>query len=153
GRPADRVGIGRLGRSRGAARGADGFLTGGGRLVPQLMDALAGEGLATIAEIKRRSPSAGDLRPDADPARLAAAFEASGAAAVSVLVDDRFAGTVADLRAARAAAALPLLAKGFFSTEDELTELRQAGADAVLLLLRDLGDDKARRLQAHAREL
>jgi indole-3-glycerol phosphate synthase/phosphoribosylanthranilate isomerase len=121
--------------------------------VPRLRDGLAGEGLATIAEIKRRSPSAGDLRPDADPARLAAGFEASGAAAVSVLVDDRFAGTVADLRAARAAAELPLLAKGFFSTEDELTELRRAGADAVLLLLRDLGDEETRRLQAHAREL
>ena len=121
--------------------------------MPRLRDALAGEGLATIAEIKRRSPSAGDLRPNADPARLAAAFEESGAAAVSVLVDDRFAGTVADLRAARAAVALPLLAKGFFSTEDELTELRRAGADAVLLLLRDLGDEEARRLQAHAREL
>ena len=121
--------------------------------MPQLRDALAGSGLAAIAEIKRRSPSAGDLRPDADPGVLAASFEASGAAAVSVLVDERFDGSIADLRAARASATLPLLAKGFFSSEDELTELRRAGADAVLLLLRDLGDDEARRLQAHARGL
>ena len=75
-------------------------------------DALRRPGLAAIAEIKRRSPSAGDLRPDADPAALAAAYERAGAAAVSVLVDERFAGTWDDLRAARAASAVPLLAKG-----------------------------------------
>src|ERR671934_81831 len=97
-------------------------------------DALAGSGLAAIAEIKRRSPSGGDLRPDADPACLAADFERAGAAAVSVLVDERFAGSVADLAAARTAASLPLLAKGFFSTEGQLAEMREAGADAVLLL-------------------
>jgi indole-3-glycerol phosphate synthase/phosphoribosylanthranilate isomerase len=113
-------------------------------------DALAGAGLATVAEVKRRSPSAGDLRPDADPAGLAAAFEHAGAAAVSVLVDERFAGTVDDLRAARAAAALPLLAKGFFREEAQLDELREAGADAVLLILRDLDDRTARRLMEHA---
>jgi indole-3-glycerol phosphate synthase / phosphoribosylanthranilate isomerase len=119
----------------------------------RLRDSLAQDGLSAIAEIKRRSPSAGDLRPDADPAQLAASFEDEGAAAVSVLVDERFAGTLDDLRAARAAAALPLLAKGFFSTEDELAELRAAGADAVLLLLRDLDDQTASRLQARSREL
>lgn len=116
-------------------------------------DALARDGLQAIAEVKRRSPSAGELRPDADPASLAAAFERTGAAAVSVLVDERFSGDISDLRVARAAAGLPLLAKGFFSTEDELVELRAAGADAVLLLLRDLDDESARRLQARARDL
>src|SRR6516225_6055665 len=94
-------------------------------------DALAGPGLGAIAEVKRRSPSAGDLRLDADPAQLAAAFERSGATAVSILVDERFAGSVADLRAARAAAGLPLLAKGFFTDEAELDELKEAGADAA----------------------
>jgi indole-3-glycerol phosphate synthase/phosphoribosylanthranilate isomerase len=113
-------------------------------------DALAGPGLAPIAEVKRRSPSAGDLRPDADPATLAAAFERAGAAAVSVLVDERFAGTVDDLRAARAQASLPLLAKGFFREEAHLDELREAGADAALLILRDLDDREARRLLEHA---
>src|SRR5919204_6902288 len=93
-------------------------------------DALAQPGLAAIAEIKRRSPSAGDLRPDAEPARLAAAFERAGAAAVSVLVDERFGGTIADLAAARAATRVPLLAKGFFSEAAQLEELSSAGADA-----------------------
>ena len=116
-------------------------------------DALAGDGLAAIAEVKRRSPSAGDLRPDADPAALAAAFERAGAAAVSILVDDRFGGSPADLAAARAAADVPLLAKGFFSKRAELEELRRLGADAVLLLLRDLDDAQARSLMGAAAEL
>jgi indole-3-glycerol phosphate synthase/phosphoribosylanthranilate isomerase len=115
--------------------------------------ALAGPGLAAIAEVKRRSPSAGDLRPDADPAALAAAFERTGAAAVSILVDDRFGGSLDDLRAAREAAALPLLAKGFFREATQLAVLREAGADAVLLLLRDLDDGQASRLMRAAGEL
>src|SRR5437660_1117991 len=82
----------------------------------------AGAGLSGIAEVKRRSPSAGDLRLDADPAALAAAFERAGAAAVSILVDDCFAGSLDDLRAARAAASLPLLGKGFFTSEAQLDE-------------------------------
>jgi indole-3-glycerol phosphate synthase/phosphoribosylanthranilate isomerase len=113
-------------------------------------DALAGPGLAAVAEVKRRSPSAGDLRPGADPAILAAAFEAAGAAAVSVLVDERFAGTIDDLRAARATASLPLLAKGFFREDAQLDELKAAGADAALLILRDLDDRTAGRLIEHA---
>lgn len=116
-------------------------------------DALAAPGLAAIAEVKRRSPSAGDLRPDADPASLAAAFERAGAAAVSILVDERFAGSIEDLKAARASAGLPLLAKGFFREESELAALKDAGADAVLLLLRDLDDAQVERLMGQAREL
>jgi indole-3-glycerol phosphate synthase len=116
-------------------------------------DALGRQGLAAIAEVKRRSPSAGDLRTDADPAALAAAFERSGAAAVSILVDERFAGSPADLAAARAAAALPLLAKGFFSERAQLEELRRLGADAVLLLLRDLDDAQLGALLGAADEL
>jgi indole-3-glycerol phosphate synthase/phosphoribosylanthranilate isomerase len=106
---------------------------------------------AAIAEVKRRSPSAGDLRPNADPGELARAFEKAGAAAVSILVDERFGGTIDDLRAARRRATLPLLAKGFFSTADELRELREAGADAVLLLLRDLSDQITSALMQTAR--
>jgi indole-3-glycerol phosphate synthase/phosphoribosylanthranilate isomerase len=116
-------------------------------------DALAGPGLAAIAEIKRRSPSAGDLRPDADPARLASEFEGTGAAAISVLVDERFGGSPADLVATRAATGLPILAKGFFRDESELATLRNAGAHAVLLLLRDLDDRHAARLLVAARAL
>jgi indole-3-glycerol phosphate synthase len=116
-------------------------------------DALVRPGLSAIAEVKRRSPSAGDLRPGADPAHLAAAFERAGAAAVSVLVDERFGGSHADLAAARSASSVPLLAKGFFSATEELAELRRAGADAVLLLLRDLDDRQAQRLVAAASEL
>ena len=112
--------------------------------------ALGAPGLNAIAEIKRRSPSAGDLRPDADPARLAPAYAAAGAAAISVLVDERFAGTWDDLRAARAATVTPLLAKGFFSTADDLRTARESGADAVLLLLRDLDDATVRLLLAEA---
>jgi indole-3-glycerol phosphate synthase/phosphoribosylanthranilate isomerase len=121
--------------------------------VTRFRDALAAPGLSAVAEIKRRSPSAGDLRPGADPASLATAYERAGAAAVSVLVDERFGGTWDDLRAARAASTAPLLAKGFFSTDDDLRSAREAGADAVLLLLSDLDDETCARLLAAAGEL
>ena len=116
-------------------------------------DALSAPGLGAIAEIKRRSPSAGDLRPDADPAVIAPAYAAAGAAAISVLVDERFGGTWDDLRAARVATTTPLLAKGFFSTDDDLRTAKEAGADAVLLLLRDLDDGETARLMGVAEEL
>ncbi len=116
-------------------------------------DALAAPGLGAIAEVKRRSPSAGDLRPDADPAALSMQFAAAGAAAVSILVDERFGGSLGDLRAARSATPAPLLAKGFFREEAQLDDLRHAGADAVLLLLRDLDDRRAAAMLARAGEL
>jgi indole-3-glycerol phosphate synthase/phosphoribosylanthranilate isomerase len=116
-------------------------------------DALRGPGLAAIAEVKRRSPSAGDLRPDADPAALAASFGTRGAAAVSVLVDERFGGTVADLAAARAATDTPLLAKGFFTEPEHVREVAEAGADAALLLLREVDDRRARLLLDEAAAL
>ena len=116
-------------------------------------DALSAPGLGAIAEIKRRSPSAGDLRPDADPARLAPAYARAGAGAVSVLVDARFGGTWDDLRAARAASDVPLLAKGFFTTVDDLRTAKESGADAVLLLLRDLDDGHYTELSRAAEEL
>ncbi len=119
----------------------------------RLRDALAAPGLSAIAEVKRRSPSAGDLRPDAEPARLAAQFAHAGAAAISVLVDERFGGSLDDLRAARAATTAPLLAKGFFTEEQDLLELKRAGADAVLVILRDVDDRSAAGLISSAREL
>ena len=119
----------------------------------RLAAALSAPGLGAVAEIKRRSPSAGDLRPGADPAALAAAYERAGASAVSVLVDERFAGSWDDLRAARAASTVPLLAKGFFTSPDDLGTAREAGADAALLILRDLDDETYAALMRRAEEL
>jgi indole-3-glycerol phosphate synthase/phosphoribosylanthranilate isomerase len=118
--------------------------------VSRFRNALATAGFGAIAEVKRRSPSAGDLRPDADPRELAARLTSAGADAVSILVDERFGGSVDDLREARSATSAPLLAKGFFREEAQLDELRAAGADAVLLLLRDLDDRRAGAMLAHA---
>lgn len=115
--------------------------------------ALHRPGFGAIAEFKRRSPSAGDIRPDGDVVAVARSYEQAGARAMSVLVDERFAGSWDDLRAARAATGLPLLAKGFFSTRDDLETARDAGADAVLLLLRDLDDAAAAHLLGVADEL
>jgi indole-3-glycerol phosphate synthase/phosphoribosylanthranilate isomerase len=116
-------------------------------------DALALPGLGAIAEFKRRSPSLGDIRPDARVEDLLPLYAANGASAISVLVDERFAGSIDDLLAARAATTVPLLAKGFFSEEVHLDELRRAGADAVLLILRDLDDVTCAQLLAYAEEL
>jgi indole-3-glycerol phosphate synthase/phosphoribosylanthranilate isomerase len=116
--------------------------------------ALAAPGFGAIAEFKRRSPSAGDLRADGDAGEIARAYDRAGARAMSVLVDERFGGSWDDLRAARAAAGtLPLLAKGFFSTTDHLRTAREAGADAVLLLLRDLDDATCTTLMSEAEAL
>jgi indole-3-glycerol phosphate synthase/phosphoribosylanthranilate isomerase len=121
--------------------------------VGRFADALRAPGLGAIAEVKRRSPSAGDLRPDAEPAALARSFEQAGAAAVSILVDERFAGSWDDLRAARATTTLPLLAKGFFFDRAALYEARSNGADAALLLLRELDDTSIAELMTAAKEL
>ena len=107
-------------------------------------ESLSRPGFGAIAEFKRRSPSAEDV---------VLAYEAGGARAISVLVDAAFAGSLDDLRAARAATSVPLLAKGFFSTEEHLRDLREAGADAALLILRDLDDATAVRLIAAADHL
>jgi indole-3-glycerol phosphate synthase/phosphoribosylanthranilate isomerase len=114
-------------------------------------DALAAPGFGAVAEFKRRSPSAGDLRPGGDVGEVARGYATGRARAMSVLVDERFGGSWDDVRAARAATDLPLLAKGFFSTPDHLREARDAGADAALLILRDLDDAAARELM-HAAE-
>ena len=113
-------------------------------------DALAGPGLAAVAEFKRRSPSMGDIRPDARVEDVVPIYTRNGANAISVLVDERFAGAIDDLVAARAATSVPLLAKGFFSTEEQLLELRRAGADAALLILRDLDDATTAKLMRYA---
>jgi indole-3-glycerol phosphate synthase len=116
-------------------------------------DSLAQPGFGAIAEFKRRSPSAGDISPGTLVEDVLPDYEAGGARAVSVLVDDAFAGSLDDLRAARAAIGLPLLAKGFFSTEQQLRDVREAGADAALLILRDLDDTAAANLMRAAEGL
>jgi indole-3-glycerol phosphate synthase len=102
----------------------------------RLRAALQRPGVAVIAEHKRRSPSAGAIRPGSTVAEIVVAYERGGAAAASILTEEQhFEGSLADLRAARAACALPLLRKDFVVERYQLLEARAAGADAVLLIV------------------
>jgi len=113
-----------------------------------------GAGSSVIAEVKRRSPSKGDLARIPDPAELARHYEKGGAAAISVLTEQRrFGGSLDDLRAVRAAVETPLLRKDFVVTDYQVLEARAAGADLVLLIVAALDDPTLKRLHDLAVEL
>jgi indole-3-glycerol phosphate synthase len=113
-----------------------------------------GAGSSVIAEVKRRSPSKGDLAAIPDPADLARRYAAGGAAAISVLTEERrFGGSLADLRSVRAAVDVPLLRKDFIVEPYQLLEARAAGADLALLIVAALDDDLLRTLHDEARDL
>ncbi len=103
--------------------------------------ALKAPGLSVIAEVKRRSPSKGDLAADLDPAAVAAEYQAGGASCLSVLTDvDHFGGSPDDLRAARASVELPVLRKDFTVAVNDVYDARLMGADCVLLIVAALND-------------
>jgi len=117
-------------------------------------EALVRPGLSLIAEFKRRSPSAGELQPGAGVAETVRAYERGGAAALSILTEERqFGGSLHDLRAAREASDLPILRKDFIVDPYQLYESAANGADAVLLIVAALHVDELGALYAQAREL
>lgn len=117
-------------------------------------EALVRPGLSLIAEFKRRSPSAGEISSAATVAEQVGCYERGGAAALSILTDElHFGGSLEDLRAARAASSLPILRKDFVVDPYQLYEAAVNGADAVLLIVRVLGDARLRAMYELARGL
>jgi indole-3-glycerol phosphate synthase len=123
--------------------------------VPDFAAALrAGGSVAVIAEVKRRSPSAGSIQAGAPAADVARVYAGAGAAAISVLTDaEFFGGSLADLEAVAGQVPVPLLRKDFVLDEVQVYEARAAGAAAVLLIVRILSDSALRRLHAVAEGL
>ncbi len=114
-------------------------------------EALARGRPALIAEVKRRSPSAGEIRAVPDPAETAAALVRGGAAAISVLTEERhFGGSLEDLRLVRERVSVPVLRKDFLIHPRELYEARAAGADAALLIVALLGPEELEEMLAAA---
>ena len=115
--------------------------------------ALGGHDVGVIAEVKRRSPSAGGIREDLDPVAHARAYMQGGAVAISVLTDEvHFGGSLDDLARVASAVPVPVLRKDFILDELQLYEARAAGASAVLLIVRALSSDGLRALARAARD-
>jgi indole-3-glycerol phosphate synthase len=119
---------------------------------PSLRAALRREQVRVVAEVKRRSPSAGVIRDDLEPGERAALYAEQGAGAISVLTDGpHFGGSVADLRLAASKVSVPVLRKDFILDELQIVEARAAGAAAVLLIVRALTPERLRSLLASTR--
>lgn len=117
-------------------------------------EALTRPGMSLICEYKRRSPSAGDIAPGTDLGSQVQAYEQGGAAALSVLTDEvHFGGNLEDLATARASCGLPIIRKDFIVDRYQLLEAAVGGADAVLLIVAVLDDERLRAFQAEAWEL
>ncbi len=111
--------------------------------IPALVAAGSSTRLAVISEIKRRSPSKGDLDLDLDPASVAKEYESGGAACLSILTDrEFFGGSAQDLEAARAACSLPVLRKDFTVSVADVCDARLMGADGVLLIVAALSSQE-----------
>jgi indole-3-glycerol phosphate synthase len=112
-----------------------------------LRNALAGDAINIIAEFKRRSPSKGMIRENANAATIAYSYESAGAAAISVLTEESyFAGSLDDLRAVRAEVSVPILRKDFIFDDYQVYESAAAGADALLLIVAVLDDEMLARM-------
>jgi indole-3-glycerol phosphate synthase len=142
----------------GALRSRESDFERGLRVAPEprdLLQALRGKTTVSVmAEVKRRSPGAGPIRPDLNPSQLAASYQEAGVAAISVLTDSvYFGGSMEDLMAVRAAASIPVFRKEFIIHPVQLLEARAAGADGTLLIARILTDSELRSLHVRALEI
>ncbi|MFT5583634.1 MAG: indole-3-glycerol phosphate synthase [Cognaticolwellia sp.] len=124
------------------------------RTIRSLSASLRAPGLSAIAEIKRRSPSRGDIRPGADPVQIALAYQAAGAAGISVLTDGpHFGGSLQDLEQVSAAVDIPVLRKDFLIHKVQLDEAHAHGADAALLMVSMLKPTQLKHMLRHAHKI